>query len=386
MKEKILFISSNYPPRIGGPATTVPQVAKALSKEFDISVIAFREKGVPSYEKTEFELFRSPSFYGFGFSNPLSVAIRTLQMSLYARWVLGKRNARIIHAHDTHISAISALFCKYTSFGKKVFVKYAGDLVLEYSGLSESEGTSIEEIFARPTFKQRILLGIQKRIFRMADKLHVQNEYQAQILQKHYNIPRADIVVIPNPIELSFGESGAKKQGQEILMVSRIVPWKGHEIMLRAMPIIIKNKNSCRLTIVGDGEKKYVLKLQKLCRELGIGKNVSFAGKIPHQKLSPYYKKARVFIQPSLYEPFGITVIEALAHGIPVVASDTGGLPEIVKEGKTGFIFRAGNIEELARKTVRAFDFAPTKAEIRKTIGKFSLETIAKEYERCYSG
>jgi len=268
-----------------------------------------------------------------------------------------------------------------------VFVKYAGDLVLEYSGLSESEGTSIEAIFSNPTFKQKILLGIQKKIFNMADKLHVQNEYQANILKKQYNIPENKIIIIPNPInEWDFSNvKRIKGEGKlRILSVSRIVPWKGHEIAIKAVAILSKKERNIQFNIIGTGDAKYVAKLKGLCLKLGIEKNVAFLGKIGHENLPSYYARADIFVQPSLYEPFGITVIEAMACNLPIAASSVGGLKELVISGKNGFLAKPSSPTELASAILKAKNFEPDAKTNKKILNEFKLETIIKLMKQNY--
>ncbi|MCX6803757.1 MAG: glycosyltransferase [Candidatus Diapherotrites archaeon] len=227
MQLNIMFISSNYPPRIGGPATTVPKIAKELSRNNKVSVITFIEKNTKSFEQDEFKLYRSPTFYFFGFSNPVSVGIRTALISIFSRIIAFKENPFIIHAQDNHISAVAALFVKYTSLKKRIVImKYAGDLTLEFSGLENKKGCSIEEIFKNPTPKQKLLISFQGALFRHSNFVHAQNDYQKSILAKVYKINPKKIIIIPNPVDLTiftFKEKRIQKNRFEILAVSRLV-------------------------------------------------------------------------------------------------------------------------------------------------------------------
>jgi glycosyltransferase involved in cell wall biosynthesis len=392
--KNIMFISSNYPPRIGGPATTVPQLAKRLSKtpNYNLSVVAFREKKTKRFEKTGFELYRSPSCYLFGFSNPFSVAIRTVLISFFSRCVAYKKNPKIIHAHDTHISAIAAIFTKITSLKKRiVIVKYAGDLVLEFSGLRENKGKSIEEILKNPSLKQKILFKIQKTIFSLSDFVHVQNEYQKNIAATFYNIPLQKIVVIPNPVDLTrFGTKKAlpKKEGKKkfvMLTVSRLVPWKGSAIAIKAMPKILAKIPNCELRIIGSGTSEFEKKLKDLSKSQGVEKNIVFLGKIPHDKLPGYYASCDLFLQPSLYEPFGITVIEALACNKPVIASDTGGLPELIKNGVNGYIAKANSSKSLVEKIILAKrNMRKFNTNKKSFVKKYNIDAITTKLAQMY--
>jgi glycosyltransferase involved in cell wall biosynthesis len=389
--KNIIFIASNYPPRIGGPATTVPILAKSLSKEFNISVIAFREKNTKRYEHKEFELFRSPSFFAFGFSNPFSVFIRTILMSIYSKKIAYSKKTTLIHAHDTHISAVSALFCKFTSIRKiNVVVKYAGDLVLEFSGLNNSQTMRIEDLFAKPTLKQKILIKVQKKIFNMSNFIHVQNEYQQNILINYYNINPKKIIIIPNPIDLNkfkkLKTNLKSKKGFTLLAVSRLVPWKGIETIINSMPAVLKEMPHCTLRVVGEGKEEYVNKLKDLVNQLDLTKKVVFTGKRIGNALIAEYSNSNLFVQASLYEPFGITVIEALASNKPVVVSRAGGLPELVQTNKTGYLFDAGNKKDLSKKVILAHKniLKLNKTNKQNTIKQYSLEKISRRLIEFY--
>lgn len=386
----LMFISSNYPPRVGGPATTVPQLAKLFGEKNIVSVVAFREKGTAKFENSGFKLYRSPSFYLFGFQNPVSVIIRTIFLSFYARKVAYKENPSIIHAHDCHISAIAAFFVKLTSIKKrKVIVKYAGDLALEFSGLSNNKGSSIEEIFNSPSYPQKFLISLQRFVFSTADFVHVQNNYQKNILTSHYKINMEKIFVLPNHVDINRFANSKKenKKSNILLIVSRIVPWKGIDTAIRALPVILKSNPKSKLKIIGEGNEKYVSSLVDLAKKLGVENKVIFAGSMPNSVLGKEYVNCSVFLQPSLYEPFGISVIEAFSCGKAVVASNVGGLVELVKGARAALLFEKGNELDLAEKVLKAGAFSEKICSQNEIYAKnFRIKNIFAALEGFYKG
>ena len=354
--EQIMVISSNYPPRIGGPATIVPQISKELSRYFKIKVIAFMEKGLPKYEKKEFELFRSPSFYFFGFSNPISVALRTILLSFYSRIILSKTKAKIIHAHDAHISLIAALFCKYTSFRRVVTItKYAGDSVLEFTNLNNQSNISIEQIMKKPGVKRKLLLSIQKKMFNLSDYVHVHNEYQKSVLIKLYGIPENKILFLTNPIDTKkFSIKKEKSGGKEItlLIAARLVPWKCPEIVIKSVKKLATKITNLKLIIIGDGEEEYKSKLIKLSVDSPNG-TILFKGRVKNDLMPKYYQESDILIQASTYEPFSNTILESLSCGTPVLASNTGGNTKLVLNGINGYLFEAGNQKDFEEKLLK---------------------------------
>jgi len=100
-----------------------------------------------------------------------------------------------------------------------------------------------------------------------------------------------------------------------------------------------------KLVMVGGGERGH---LERQARDCGIGANVYFTGFVPDDTLLRLYRVADAACFPSLYEPFGIVALEAMAAGVPVVVSDAGGLKEIVEHDRTGTVVWRGNADSLA--------------------------------------
>ena len=140
-----------------------------------------------------------------------------------------------------------------------------------------------------------------------------------------------------------------------LLFAGRVVDIKGVELIIAAMPIIKqKIKTKVTLTIVGDTQDKAFLeKLQTQIKAFECEDNVSFRKPVSEKLLLPLFNDHDIYLFPSLYEPFSLTLIHALGAGIPTIASNVGGNPEIVKDGKTGLIFDRRSPESLAEAVVR---------------------------------
>lgn len=137
--------------------------------------------------------------------------------------------------------------------------------------------------------------------------------------------------------------------GPVIGTVSYLIPWKGQEIFLRAAAQLLESHPGWRFVVVGDPIFQFRTereRLERLAHELGIRDRVSFAG---HREDIPAVMRALdLFVLPSLYEPFGRVLIEAMAARRPIVASRAGGVPEIVLDGETGVLVPPGDPEALA--------------------------------------
>ncbi|PZT69684.1 alpha-(1-2)-phosphatidylinositol mannosyltransferase [Streptomyces sp. SW4] len=142
-----------------------------------------------------------------------------------------------------------------------------------------------------------------------------------------------------------------------VVCVSRLVPRKGQDTLIRAMPRILAAEPDTVLLIVGGGP--YEKDLRRLARETGVAASVRFTGSVPWSELPAHYGAGDVFAMPCRtrrggldVEGLGIVYLEASATGLPVVAGDSGGAPDAVLDGETGWVVRGGSVEESAERIV----------------------------------
>lgn len=141
---------------------------------------------------------------------------------------------------------------------------------------------------------------------------------------------------------------GLSENDKVILFVGRLEPLKGPQYLIEAFPQVLRNYPNAQLVIIGNGNGAYTDALQRLANELGISMYVKFVGYIPNQALPQWYRAADVFVLPSIHEGFGVVCVEAMACGIPLVGTNTGGVPDIVREFECGLLVPPKDIEALA--------------------------------------
>lgn len=135
-------------------------------------------------------------------------------------------------------------------------------------------------------------------------------------------------------------------------MVARLERIKGVDIALPAFAEVLKQHPDCTFTIVGDGSLRQEMETQQ--HKLGINaQSLIWIGSVEHSQLEKYYRQMDIVWIPSRSEGFGLTAVEAMAQGCAIVASKTGGLTEIVDDGKEGFLFQPEVSEDLASKTIQ---------------------------------
>ena len=188
------------------------------------------------------------------------------------------------------------------------------------------------------------------------------------------DLPARKTTVIHNPFIPSFSATQPPPNETTLLFVGRLVSVKGVDIALRALAEL---DPVYTLTICGDGEERGTL--EALAEHLGVADRVTFRGWVAHDELSNIARRASIQLVPSRYEPFGIVALEAIAAGCPVVASDTGGLPEAV--GRCGVLVPPDNPDALARGIERARAQRDQLLQHREAhLDQFDIDTIADQY------
>ncbi len=145
-------------------------------------------------------------------------------------------------------------------------------------------------------------------------------------------------------------EWGIPKDAMVLGTVANLLPLKGYEVMLAALPATLAAMPTVHYFIIGSGGAEYCTRLKAIAVERGIAERVHFAGF--QESVASYLSALDLYVHPSLKEAFGLAVVEAMAMGKAVVATTTGGLPEVVAQGETGLLVPPGDAESLAATVV----------------------------------
>jgi glycosyltransferase involved in cell wall biosynthesis len=209
-----------------------------------------------------------------------------------------------------------------------------------------------------------------------------------QIVQL-FDTDEKDITVIPNGVDASkyLWSRNRQHPGTDILYVGRLVPEKGVHVLLQALATLIRDYPCLRLVICGAGF--YEETLRQLAGQLHIDDHVVWTGFLDEEKLVRMYNQASMAVFPSLYEPFGIVALEAMAAGTPVIVSDTGGLGEIISHNVDGLKVRAGDYLDMAEaiKLILHHPFLANKlsSNARKKVrDDYAWEVVGRRTVQCY--
>jgi len=229
------------------------------------------------------------------------------------------------------------------------------------------------------------------RMNRCVDVFVSISRYVSKELKRIYGV---DSIVIYNGIDLQRVKRldkveckrklGFSPDDKVILFVGKMHPYKDPLTLVRAFPYILNEISRTYLLMIGRGE--LLGKVRRLIEKFGLSENVFIFEEVSRGFLEVCYNAADVFVLSSVNEAFGIVLLEAMAHGVPVVASNSGACPEVI--GNAGLLFSQGNHLDLADKVIRLL----VDEELMKHLGevgvkrvkKFSVDKMVEGYFRLY--
>ena len=206
---------------------------------------------------------------------------------------------------------------------------------------------------------QSYIHGVERWISNRSDRVITCSSYMREQVSDIFSVPESRIAVIPNgidPGDLPAAEEAelerlrsefAAPSERLVLLIGRLVYEKGFQIALEAMPELIERVPGTRFLVAGSGTHEGELREQ--ASSLGLMEHGTFLGWIGDDVLHQLYRIADVCVVPSIYEPFGLVALEAMASGCPCIVADTGGLREVVPHGEVGLRFRTRDPEALGR-------------------------------------
>ncbi len=282
----------------------------------------------------------------------------------------------ILHVHYAIPHASVAYLAQQILKSRKIKLPYITTL----------HGTDITLVGQDPSFEPVIFFSLNN-----SNAITSVSESLRKDTLKTFKIAN-DVKVIPNFIKIEEYENAkdicqrhrfAKDNEKILIHISNFRKVKRVEDVLRVFDIVRKQIPS-KLILVGDGPERP--QIDKLCRELDTCHDIISVGKIANPK--EILGVADVFILPSETESFGLSALEAMAMKIPVISTNTGGIPELNLHGKTGYMSKVGDYEDMAKNTIALLSdekmYAKFKANAFEQAKKFDLNHILPMYEELY--
>ena len=345
---RLLTLAWEYPPVVeGGLARHVRKLSEQLVRDgCEVHVVTRGGGGRPAAEEDRHGVIvhrvREPQFPKDDLDAFIAWVDRMNEDMLAAGVALGA-GFDLVHSHDWLVAAAARALARRRRIPWVVTVH-----ATEY-------GRHRGWVDKHP---QSHIHGVERRMVRAADHVITCSQYMRRQVADVFGVPRGRVSAIPNGIDPSDLHTAdelpplrarfAAPDERLVLLVGRLAYEKGFHLALDALPGLIRRVGRLRFVIAGSGTAEAELKAQ--AQRLGLMQHGTFVGWMGDDMLPSLYRIADLCVVPSIYEPFGLVALEAMASGCPCVVADTGGLREVVPRGRrVGLRFRASSARSLER-------------------------------------
>lgn len=351
-------------PTFGGSGIIATELAHLLAKKHEMHLISYdkpvrlERDGDVLFHKVE--LFQYPLFERIPFGYSLALASKLAE-------VIKSYKLDMIHVHYAVPNAVSAYLAK----------KICNDSVKVVTTL---HGTDSYLVGRHPSYKEVTQFSMQQ-----SDALTTVSEYLKERTMIEFNIS-GEIKVISNFVDPQEFMRLKKDREQKIVChSSNFRPIKRIPDIIKAFRIVSKEIN-CKLLLIGDGPERP--KAEKLAKDLGISNRVHFLGNV--KIVQEILGKSDLFLLPSEDESFGLAALEAMSCEVPVVASNTGGLKELITHGVDGYLIKVGDVEALAEYSLKTLRDQKLQEELgnnarQKVLKRYTPNKIVPRYENLYN-
>ncbi len=386
---RVLLLSWEYPPHcLGGLGRHVKRLAPVLAEmECEIHVVTPNwADGEPQEQKGNLHIHRvaPPKIY---MPDVHTGAWQTnLELGRYIEKLITTTGSfDLIHAHDWSV-AFSAIALKQSFKIPLLVTIHATERGRNRGHVTSNLHRAINQVEWWATFE--------------AWRVICCSEYMAQELREFFSLPEDKLDIIPNGVNVQdfvvsesesclalFRNMYARSHEKIVLYLGRLVYEKGVHVLIEAIPRILSDFPNVKFVIAGRGPMLDALRQRTW--ELNIANKVLFAGLISDIDRNRLYHLASCAVFPSLYEPFGIVALEAMASRTPVVVSDRGGFAEVVSHSEDGLVVPAENVEALAGAVLQVLTEPRAAQErvecaYRMVSTKYTWQHIARQTRAVY--
>jgi len=400
-KKKLLVLVSAFSKNKDDSGDFTLDLSSRLNKKFQVTVLAPHDKGLKWREKIKglevrrFVYFFPYSLQQLAYRGGIPYNLKTsfwakIQVPFFffselvaAIRIIKREKIDIIQSHWLLPQGLVGAICQ----------KYYH--VNHVATIHSSEITLLKKI----PFGRKITEFIFKNSEQLVSVSHHRfKEISSFISPKVSDISRKKVSFIPMGINLKAfkfktdqgikRKLGIKGDSPVVLFIGRLVEVKGCEYLIKAFKFFLKKASDARLIIVGSGF--LAGELIELTQKLGINRRVNFIGFVDHKEIYNYYQLADMVVFPSIVDPSGyqegipVVLLEAMACGKLVIATDIKGVTEIISDGSNGYLTKPKDYKGMAEKMISIIDSDQTKvrSEALKDAQKFDWERIAQEYIR----
>jgi len=377
---KVLFFNYEYPPLGGGAANATAYILEEYSKIPDLSVDLITSSIDSEYhlEKVgnNISIHKLPigkNKNNLHYQSQKELLTYAWKAYFFAKKLIKKNKYDLSHSFFT-------VPCGFVSFliKKEYNIPYVVSL----------RGSDVPGYSDRFVFLYKIIKPLIKLIWKNSFAVIANSEGLKELAQK--TNPKQVVGIIYNGIDIENfkPKTEARPVNNFIITVgaSRVTERKGIDYLIKALANLVPQYSQLLLRVMGEGDARE--SLEKLAKDLELEKNIEFIGRIPRENTAPYYQEASIFVLPSFNEGMSNAMLEALASGLPLIATNTGGTSELVEEGVNGFIVKMRDSQDLTDR----IEILMKDEDLRKRMGEasrrkaelMSWKKVAKKYGELY--
>ncbi|MHA2052080.1 MAG: glycosyltransferase family 4 protein [Candidatus Hodarchaeales archaeon] len=366
------MLSPTFPPMPGGVSYSVYYLAKNLVKK-NHKVTVFKRG---SYKKPQIHITDGIKVIHIPYlpCYPFHVYVHGIFFNKYFKYF--EKELDLLHIHiplppqiNTHIPTVATVH---------------GLPEIKTRSLNPSNPSAIAELLF-----SFFVYNVEQNILQNVDKITTVSKETSKELQLHYQYSERDITVIANGVDIDFFSPKEKKNTEiNILYAGRLDYKKGLIELIKSAKDITKKFPDANYLIAGTGP--LINDLLRLVKNEGLHNRFTFFGHVNQKTLRNLYRESNVFILPSYYEGFPNVILEAMSCGLPTIATNVGGIPEIVQHQKNGLLIPPRNSTAITNALTKILTDESLISDMGKnaryeTEKKYSWEHISNKYLKVYS-
>lgn len=365
------MVTWEFPPRIvGGLSRHCHGLSRALFKKgCEVDVVTLEFPGASSYEEVDGVRVHRVAVET-GHPNFISwVLLFNHFMEKHIAKLARSTRFDLIHIHDW-LTVFAGVTAKHF-MGKPLVITIHSTEFGRCGGLYTQDSLTINSVE-------------WWGIFEASRVITISSSMKGELCE-HFKVPPGKVDVVANGVDYEkfnvYVDKGFVRSRYEvslneklILFIGRLTPQKGVEHLVKAVPMVMAKHPNTKFIIVGDGWMRG--EMQRQAQATGYGSRILFTGFLPNQELIALLLSSDALVIPSIYEPFGIVALEAMAAGTPVIVSQVGGLAEVVEHEKTGIWVYPGDASSIAW----GIDRILSDEAYAKQLAEKAKETVRKAY------
>jgi len=389
----LCMIAPEFFPVWGGTGSYTVELLKFLPRNVNIHVVTLRRtiSGMSRNGSTNVDIksvisrpvevhYLSSSNETFFYNLPFQIACLKEIPSLHEHYKFD-----IIHSHLVHMPDVFLQLLHRINVPTVVTIHGTIQMLRDHALLARSLFSDLESGEKSTLYLYPIIKLLQQNYVKHISRFIAVSNVTKEMAVKHLRVKPEAIDTVYNGVDIDIFRPSEKNEAEEkylkptVVYVGRMISKKGIHVLIKAMPEVIRRIPRARFLFVGGGD---IPMFKEMVKKMGIPeRNFSFVGHVGYFERPKILREATVFVNPSIFENCSLSILEAMSCGAAVVATNSGGNPEIIKHGNNGLLVPISNHRKLAKSVISLIE----NGNLNKKIGREARRTVERSFtsERC---